>query len=254
MYAPLFLRDAQTGRELRTRVDEARAGAGIGTLPGLLFLVARDGATSDSWARAAADYTEAIRLARDTGQATELALSLAGLSWLEARTGQEAASREHAAEALALCGSRGIHWGEAWALFSLGDLELSLGDPAAAREHLQALDRLLVSLSVGDPDLSPGPELVEVLLRLGQAEDARRTAAAYVEAAEAKGQPWARARAFRCLGLVSDGFDAPFLEALALHEETLDRFETARTAHGLRRSPASRRTPGRRPGAPVAGP
>ncbi len=78
MYAPLFIRDAETGRELRARVDEARARAGVGTLPGLLFLVARDGATSDSWARAAADYTEAIRLARDTGQTTELAMSLAG--------------------------------------------------------------------------------------------------------------------------------------------------------------------------------
>ncbi len=87
MYAPLFIRDAETGRELRARVDEARARAGVGTLPGLLFLVARDGAASDSWARAAADYTEAIRLARDTGQTTELAMSLAGLSWLESRCG-----------------------------------------------------------------------------------------------------------------------------------------------------------------------
>lgn len=105
MYVPLFLRDAETGHELRARVEEERARAGVGTLPALLFLVARDGAASDSWARAAADYTEAIRLARDTGQATELAMSLAGLSWLEARTGQETECREHAAEALALCGS-----------------------------------------------------------------------------------------------------------------------------------------------------
>ena len=247
MYAPLFLRDARTGRELRAKVDEARAGAGVGTLPGLLFLVARDEAASDSWARAAADYTEAIRLARDTGQATELAMSLAGLSWLEARTGREVECREHAAETLALCGSRDIRWGEAWALFSLGDLELSLGNPAGALQHLQALDRLLVSLSVGDPDLSPRPELVDVLLRLGQVEEAERTAAGYVEAADLKGQPWARARAFRCVGMVVDDFDAPFLAALALHEETLDRFETARTAeaYGARLRRAGRRVDAR---------
>lgn len=247
MYAPLFIRDAETGRELRARVDEARARAGVGTLPGLLFLVARDGATSDSWARAGADYTEAIRLARDTGQATELAMSLAGLSWLEARTGQEAECRMHAAEALALCGSREIHWGEAWALFSLGDLELSLGSPGAALEHLQSLDRLLVSLSVGDPDLSPRAEIVDALLRLGRADEATAVAAAYVEAADAKGQPWARARACRCVGLLADDFDGPFERALALHAETLDRFETARTslAYGARLRRAGRRVDAR---------
>lgn len=247
MYAPLFIRDAETGRELRARVDEARARAGVGTLPGLLFLVARDGATSDSWARAGADYTEAIRLARDTGQATELAMSLAGLSWLEARTGQEAECRMHAAEALALCGSREIHWGEAWALFSLGDLELSLGSPGAALEHLQSLDRLLVSLSVGDPDLSPRAEIVDALLRLGRADEATAVAAAYVEAADAKGQPWARARACRCVGLLADDFDGPFERALALHAQTLDRFETARTslAYGARLRRAGRRVDAR---------
>lgn len=247
MYAPLFIRDAETGRELRARVDEARARAGVGTLPGLLFLVARDGATSDSWARAGADYTEAIRLARDTGQATELAMSLAGLSWLEARTGQEAECRMHAAEALALCGSREIHWGEAWALFSLGDLELSLGSPGAALEHLQSLDRLLGSLSVGDPDLSPRAEIVDALLRLGRADEATAVAAAYVEAADAKGQPWARARACRCAGLLADDFDGPFERALALHAETLDRFETARTslAYGARLRRAGRRVDAR---------
>ena len=42
-------------------------------------------------------------------------------------------------------------------------------------------------------------ELVDVLLRLGRVDEATRTAAAYVEAADAKGQPWARARARRCL-------------------------------------------------------
>ena len=86
-----------------------------------------------------------------------------------------------------------------------------------------------------------------MLLRLGQVEEATRTAAAYVEAADAKGQPWARARAFRCVGLVSDDFDAPFLEALSLHEETLDRFETARTAvaYGARLRRAGRRVDAR---------
>ena len=149
-----------------------------------------------------------MRLARDTSQTNELAVSLAALSWLESRTGQEEECRAHAEEALALCRSRDIHWGETWALFALGELELVLGNPAAAAGHLGELDRLLAELELGDPDISPGPELVEALARLGRPAEAAELAAAHLRAADGKGQPWARARARRCAGLLAeDGFD-----------------------------------------------
>ena len=247
MYAPLFIRDADTGRDLRARVDAARERAGVGTLPTLLFLVARDEATSDAWARAAADYTEAIRLARDTGQTTELAMASAGLAALRARTGQVEECRAHAAEALALCRSQGLHWPEAIALLGLGELELALGDPASALPHLREVERMLAERGVGDPDLSPHPELVEALLRLGRADEAAPIAEAFLAAAEAKGQPWSRARARRCLGLLSDDFDPPFREALELHAATPDVFETARTAlaYGARLRRTGRRVEAR---------
>lgn len=248
MLARLFIRDAHAGRDLRSQVDEARANAGIGPLPGLLFLVARDGATSDGWVRAAADYTEAIRLARDTDQKTELAMSLAGLSWLESRRGQETECRTHAEESLRLCADRELHLGQTWSMFSLGDLELSLGNVAEALTHLQSLDRLLTDLRVSDPDLSPRTELVDVLLRLGRPDEAAQLAREFFDSAEAKGQPWAKARARRALGLVADtDFDAAFTEALALHAQTLDRFEAARTAlaYGERQRRAGRRVDAR---------
>ena len=59
---------------------------------------------------------------------------------------------------------------------------------------------------MADPDLSPRAELVDVLLRLGRVDEASAVAAAYVDAAETKGQPWARARARRCTGLLADDF------------------------------------------------
>lgn len=248
MYVPLFIRDADTGRGLRAQVDQARRRAGVGALPALLFLLARDEATTHSWARAEANYNEAVRLARDTSQTNELAVSLAALSWLEARTGQEVECRAHATEALALCRSRDIHLGETWTLFALGELELALANPAAAATHLGELDRLLGELELGDPDISPGPELVEALLRLGRAAEAAEIAATHLRAADHKGQPWARARARRCAGLLAaDGFDDPFREALALHEETPDLFETARTAlaYGARLRRAGRRVEAR---------
>ncbi len=250
MLAPLFLRDAESARAgARSLVDSVRDRAGVGLLPGLLFLVARDQATSDSWARAEANYSEAIRLARDTGQASDLAVSLAGLAWLEARQGKVEECREHAREAQPLCADHQLRFAEAWIRFALGDLELSVGDPALAIEHFDGLERTLRAWGVADPDLAPGPELTDALVRSGRREDAARVAEAYAAAAEAKGRPWARARAWRALGLVApaEEVDEHFGSALALHAETVDDFETARTryAYGGRLRRAGRRVDAR---------
>ena len=83
----------------RCAFEQARSQAALGVLPSLLHYLARDQATTDQWPAAEASYDEAIRLARETGQRTELAAALAGLAWLEARQGREAACRAHAAEA-----------------------------------------------------------------------------------------------------------------------------------------------------------
>lgn len=250
LLAPLFLRDATSGARLRALVAEVRGAAGIGALPAVLFHVARDQATTAaSWARAEADYTESIRLAAETGQATELAMSLAGLAWLDSRAGRADTCRVHAARAKELCAARDIHIGEVWAGHALGDLELSLGRPELAVVHHAELVALLERLAIDDVDLSPAPELVDVLLRLGRREDAAVLAAQFRERAARKGQPWAQARADRACGLAAgeDDFVAWFASALAWHEQTLDRFEVARTrlAYGERLRRAGRRVDAR---------
>ena len=53
------------------------------------------------------EYDEAARLARETGQQTEVAAALAGMAWLEARQGYEDDCRAHVAEALTLCSELG---------------------------------------------------------------------------------------------------------------------------------------------------
>jgi DNA-binding CsgD family transcriptional regulator len=241
--APLFLREAGAGRRLLEHaLGTARERAAVGVLPYVLNLIARDQAATDRWAVAEATYGEAIDLARESGQQTELAFGLAGLAWLEARRGREQECRACAAEALGLCRELGTQLLEVWVTAALGDLELGLGDAAAAAAQFERQQRLLHELGITDADLSPAAELVDAYVRLGRGAEAQRVAAEFTAAAEAKGLPWPLARALRCQGMLAAdaGFPASFERAILLHGQTPDAFEAARTrlAYGerLRRS------------------
>ena len=236
---PLFLRETGAGRSLLEHaLRTARARAAVGALPFVLNLIARDQATTDRWAIATATYQEAIYLARESGQQTELTFGLAGLAWLQARRGREQECRACAAEALDLCHELGTQLHEIWAVAALGDLELGLGDAAGAAGHFEQVQQLLHDLAITDTDLSPAAELVDAYTRLGRNAEAQRVAAQFTAAASDKGQPWSLARALRCRGLLAAdaGFSAHFERALGQHEQTPDAFEAARTrlAYGER--------------------
>jgi DNA-binding CsgD family transcriptional regulator len=236
---PIFLRETGAGRSLIDQaLKTARARAAVGALPYVLNLIARDHATTDRWAVAGASYREAIDLARESGQRTELVFGLAGLAWLEARRGRERECRALATEALALSRELGTRLHEIWAFAALGELELGLGEAARAAEHFERQARLLRELAITDVDLSPGAELVDAYIRTGRREEAEGIAAELATAATTKGQPWSLARALRCRGLLSDDADlaAPFEQALRHHAQTPDAFELARTrlAYGER--------------------
>ncbi len=237
--APIFLREAGTGRSLLDHaLSTARARAALGTLPFVLNLIARDQATTDRWAVAEVTYREAIDLARESDQQTGLVFGLAGLAWLQARRGREQQCRASAAEALRLCDELGTRLHEIWATAALGELELGLGNTAHAAQHFEHQRQLLSDLGITDVDLSPTAELVDIYIRLGRRDDARRVGAEFNAAADAKGQPWSLARARRCQALLADDTDlAPhFEQALRHHAQTTDVFETARThlAYGER--------------------
>jgi DNA-binding CsgD family transcriptional regulator len=226
--AALFLRETDTGRTLlQQAMLERREQVALGTLPGLLFVLARDDATTDRWADAATSYDEGIRLSRETGQTTELAMNLAGLAWLMSHQ-SKAECQELAVESLRHCAEHEVRLGTVWSLFALGDLELGRGDPAAALPQYERLVDVLAEYGLKDPDLSPAPELAEVYLRLGRPDDAQRVVREHSAQAEAKGQPWSLARAARARGVVGES-EPDFLLALSRHEETLDAFEVART-------------------------
>jgi DNA-binding CsgD family transcriptional regulator len=231
----LWLRDTGPQRDVVADTIEAmREDAALGSLPYLLMHIARDGATTDRWVDAEAAYLEAIRLAEETGQSTDLAMSLAGLASLDARRGRARECREHAAAADALCVRHHLWAPTVWSRSAQGDLAAGLGDTAAAAAHYEALVRELAERGLADPDQSCAPELVETYVRLGRTDDARRLAESFAGQAVAKAQPWSLARAERALGLAPgpgapDAAEQHFRTALELHARTPDRFETARS-------------------------
>jgi len=98
---------------------------------------------------------------------------------------------------------------------------------------------------ISDPDLSPAPERVGLYLRTGRRDQAAQVATPYLDAAAAKRQPWALARAARCRALLADDrdFADQFEQALVIHSRTPDTFETARSqlAYGARLRRAGQR-------------
>jgi DNA-binding CsgD family transcriptional regulator/tetratricopeptide (TPR) repeat protein len=246
----LFLRDSRSARDqLTAAVSDRRGRSAVGELPHLLFHLARDAAASDRWDRAEADYGEAVALARELGQSTELTAAVAGLAWLEARRGRVAATNAYVAEALELSERHQVHVMEIWARLAQADLAFGLGDMDTALDDYLGAARRLTELGLHDVDLSPVPEIVECLLRLGRAAEAPELAAEYVRRADVKGQPWARARAARTTALLSADteLDTAFAVALDLHAATVDGFERARTqlAYGARLRRARRRVDAR---------
>jgi len=120
----------------------------------------------------------------------------------------------------------------AWGHQAQGDRAWAAGDVDGALAAFTAKTAVLAENAIGDADLSPAPELVEAHLHAGDADAARRLATEAAAQARAKGRPWALARAHRAEALVADDDEAAmrrFAAALALHCETSDVFESART-------------------------
>lgn len=249
--AGTFLRESEAERDLLDRALElARGHAPTAALPAVLFLVGRDAGATDRWALARAQYEEGARVARETTQFTWLAACMSGLAWLDALQGKEEECRAHAAEGEELSHRYGMGFYKAWSMVALGQLEQGLGNQEAALGHLLRCRAYLEEIAISDPDLDPDPEIADVLVRMGRLAEAREAVARYLPSAEAKGQPFALARAARARALIADdgAFAAEFETALRHHEETPDVFEAARTRlyYGERLRRTRRRVDARR--------
>ncbi len=235
----LWLRESGARRGLVERGTElARSRTALRPLLHLLFYLAIDQAAAERWPDAEAGLHQVIAIARETGQRTHLSAALGRLAWLEARQGQEGACLDHAEESLSIASDLGLQLCEIWAHAALGELHLAQGRTEQAVERFTIQQSLLFSCGIKDVDLSPAPELVDLRLRTGAISEATELAADYQKQAAEKGLPWALARAARASGLLAPELemDLAFEQALAAHDQTPDRFETARTrlAYGSR--------------------
>jgi DNA-binding CsgD family transcriptional regulator len=204
------------------------------------------------WPAALAGADESVRLGRETGQESLLAHGLGALAEIEAGLGRAEAAREHANESVALCQAQGAPATAIYGYGALGLLELGLGNLDAARDHGLAAERAFGETEGDEPGVVRyAPDLIEVLWRLGQADEVPARIDELARQADRPLHSWTQAVVERLRGLMArdDEVDAHFARALELHAQTRQPFETARTQllHGERLRRAKRRADARAP-------
>ena len=233
---PLFLRESGTGRELIGRVvagqpqprcDRHAADVAVPprhatTPPPINGRAHRRSTTSRSgWPGKPA-------------QSTELAASLAGLGWLEARQGLRTDCVAHLSEAAELCDAHQIHLFRGWCLFGQGDLESAVGIVGASPCSISTPCRRIWPSSASATSISrPDPELVDLLVRLDRFDEAAAIAAEYHRRASSQGAAvgdgQGGASAWRCARPTTTSATELFAAAFDWHGATLDDFERAKT-------------------------
>lgn len=201
-------------------------------LPAMLVARADVGFRSGRWPAARDDAMEAAALASRLGQgpvravARGMALRVSSLMGAPLEDATVIEAESSGSEAYAL-----------WPQHAVGVALLADGKWDAAATVLGGVAEALERLGVRDPSVLPvAGDLVEALVRAGQAGQAARAREVAEQAREASSASMSivvRAVAERCLGQVGQAKGGKaklhFEKALRLHAETDDRYEEART-------------------------
>jgi DNA-binding CsgD family transcriptional regulator len=231
-----------------TAAQWAREHTAVATLTFAARLHGRAHLLTCHWNAARAALEESLDAARIAGLMNQQAQSLALLAWVDAAQGREGDSRRRIGEATTIADSLNLVWRNDL-LRALVLLELGTGFVAQS-----PVSRLLASL--GNPLLlrdtpasATAPELVEALIRSGDTDGAAALLDPFADEAGRIGQPYPRAVALRCQGLLApeDSYEEQFLRALELHAMDGNVFATARTrlAYGERLRRSGRRVDAR---------
>jgi DNA-binding CsgD family transcriptional regulator len=175
---------------------------------------------------ALASATEALRIARDTGQ-PQWTSDLNGImAYLAAAEGDQGRCRQLADAAVAEPASASISAAQAWVHWAFGLLDLGRGRPDTALVQLETVWQGPARYYAST--LRSVPDLVEAAVRVGQPERAAEPLARFSDWARRACVPALEALAERCHALLEAGEEAEqhYLTALKLHEGP---FEQART-------------------------
>lgn len=224
-----FLGDDVTGSVIIPRaIHLARESGAVGALPRVLAGVAWGDFRHGRYPSARIAGSEALRLARETGQETGLALC--ALALVAGAQGRDDECRSHAHEAMQRARERGASLLQSQACWALGLLELGHGRFDEATRMLE------LGLGRGGAFAHPAlarhmiPDFVEAAVRAGRVEGVAETVHEYELWARTSNQPWTLALLAGCRALIAEGDAAEtgLREALQLIPVATRPFEHAR--------------------------
>jgi DNA-binding CsgD family transcriptional regulator/tetratricopeptide (TPR) repeat protein len=230
--AHLASEEAGRARVLLARaVDGARQLSAAGLLPFRCGSLGRIDFWQGRWASARALVHEALRLADDTGWATERPSNLATLARIEAMTGHPEEARRHAMESVAASEAVGARTYLAFAQIALGVLELTAGNRAMAINHFEKVSAFSDEVGFSNsPVLWWSSDLLECYVSEGMDDAARRELSRLEKVAANPDMPTTAAVAARSKALLEPtAFEEHMTDALRLHSLSDMPFERART-------------------------
>lgn len=233
---------------LATRARAEELGA-LGAVPMLSVAVAECHYRLGDWPEAERAGTEAAVTGQELNQPTAAGHAHLLLARLAAARGvDEQECRETIAATIAAAEATGARSGVAFAVATLGFLELGSRRIAPAIEQLERVARLFEYSGMEEPTLIPWEaDLVEAYLRVGATDAAETATLVMGRRAGAAGIPTAAAPYRRCRGMIEHDFEEHFEAALRADDERPMPFERARTllAYGRRLRRARRQAEGR---------
>ena len=214
-----------------TAVARARSAGAAAMLPALLAPLSSLEAWTGRYSAAAANATEGLRIAAETGQDNPAAHLRSVLAWIAAVHGREQQCREHAGAAHAHAMGHRLGPAAGISSWSLALLDLGAGRPENARERLEALARAGPGDSHPIVSIFSAADLVEAAVRTDREAVARRALARLEAWTAHTASVWGRALLARCRGLLATGTEADehFAGALTLHAAGGRPFDAART-------------------------
>jgi DNA-binding CsgD family transcriptional regulator/tetratricopeptide (TPR) repeat protein len=224
-------------------VELARSEGAVGRIPDALASAAWLDGEGGRWGQALAQGSQALELALATGQTFLACTALVTIAAVEAAQGRDEDCLRHAREADQLTGELGLRNLQLLARRSQALLELSQGRLEEAITRYDEVRRLAAEWGIIHPYYSPIPDLIEAHARAGTLDQARGLLSDFVAQVPGRANPQSAARVARCRGIISDDFDAHFLEAIGLHQRSDVVFQHGRTllCYGERLRRARRR-------------